>query len=146
MTQDGAFAEYVKVTLKDHDVFKIPDKVSYDYAALVETYSITYHALNLSKINKDDSMVIIGAGAMGLFTLLCAKQFGVEKVIIIEPNIYNQEKAKEIGADYVFTPENFYEIKALTNNIGPDYVFECVGHPKTYVQAINLVQKLVQLY
>ena len=141
MTQDGGFAEYVKVPLKNHDVFKIPNNIGFDYAALIETYAITHHALKLSQIGKNDIMVIIGAGAIGLFTLLRAKQLEVENVIIIEPNKYNQAKAKEIGADYVFNPDDFYEIKRLTKNIGADYVFECVGLPQTYIQAINLVRK-----
>ena len=141
MTKDGSFAEYVGVQLKEHDVLKIPDSINYDYAALIETYSISLRALKMSGIKKNNNMVIIGAGAIGLFLLLCAKQLGVEQVIIIDPNTYNQEKAKELGTDYVFTPDDFYEIRRLTNKVGADYIFECVGLPQTYIQAINLVRK-----
>lgn len=140
-TQDGAFAEFVKVNLNEHHVLKIPDKINYDYAALVETYAIAYHAVKNSKIDEKKSVVIIGAGAMGLFVLLCLKQMGVENVVVIELNDFNKQKALDLGATSVFKPEEQYTIRKLMNNLGPDYIFECVGLPQTYIQSINLVRK-----
>ncbi len=139
-TQDGGFAEYVRVMVKNHEIFMVPENIGNDHAALVETYSIAHRALRLSGI-KDEKMVIIGAGAIGLFVLLAAKLFGIEDVMVIEPNKFNQKKALELGASQVFLPDDYHEIKKITSRVGPDFVFECVGSPNTYVQAFNLVRK-----
>ncbi|MHA1380814.1 MAG: zinc-dependent alcohol dehydrogenase [Candidatus Helarchaeota archaeon] len=140
-TQDGAFAEFVKVPIKKHNIFKIPNNISYEYAALIETYSIALRVVRLSNISSKDNAVIIGAGAVGLFVLLTVKELGVQNIIVIEPNKFNQSKALELGANYIFPPDKSYEIKKLINRVGPDYVFECVGSPNTYIQAFNLVRK-----
>jgi len=98
----GAFAEYVAVPW--WIVSKIPDDMSFVQSALLEPASIGTHAANRAPISTDDTVVVIGAGTIGLFILQAARLRGAAKVIVADINEFRLDLAKKLGADKAINP------------------------------------------
>ena len=140
MFQDGGFAEYVKVP--KISLFPIPENVSVKDAVMVETFALTMRAFKLSKIQKNENILIIGGGNVGLSFL---KALLLEKnpnyVVVVEPNDYLQKKALELGATDAVGISRA-KVKKLIKKLGaPTFIFDCVGNEQTISNAINFIQK-----
>ncbi|GAF86094.1 unnamed protein product, partial [marine sediment metagenome] len=98
----GAFAEYVAVPW--WIASKIPDHLSFTHASLLEPASIGMHAANRAPISANDTVVIIGAGTIGLFILQASKLRGAGKVIVSDINEFRLDAAKKLDADVVVNP------------------------------------------
>lgn len=137
----GAFAEYVAVPA--WIVSKIPDNLSFTRAALLEPASIGTHAANRAPISSEDTVVVIGAGTIGLFILQAAKLRGAERVIACDINEFRLDIAKKLGADELVNPAKC-ELKEtvfkLTENKGADVTFEAVGFAETFGNAISVTK------
>jgi L-iditol 2-dehydrogenase len=137
----GTFAEYVAVP--SWIVFKIPDELSFVDAALLEPAAIGTHASNRAPITADDTMVIIGAGTIGLFILQGCRLRGAAKVIAADINEFRLDLAKQLGADIlVNTAESDLRetVLAETEGKGADVALEAVGYAKTFADAVSLVK------
>ena len=95
---NGCFAEYVKV--KFTNVYKIPDEVSFESAALAEPLACATHGIFDLDIKLGQTVVVFGLGGIGLLMVQLAKAAGAGKVIAIDVIDYNIEKAIAVGADY----------------------------------------------
>lgn len=138
---DGALAEYVKVP-KDH-VLKLPDTLDFETAAGIEPATIAYHGLAKADIKTGDSVVVLGCGPIGQFTIQWAKVFGASKIIAVD--IFNEklELAKELGANYTVNPKEtdvIAEIQKITNG-GADVVIETAGSKFTQEQSLLIAKK-----
>jgi len=80
--------------------FKLPDHVTMEEGALLEPLSVGVHACRQAKVTLGDVVLILGAGPIGLVTLLTAKDMGATKVIITDLIQSRLDVAKELGADY----------------------------------------------
>lgn len=139
-TYPGGFAEYVIV--REKQVFRIPDSLSFETAALVETVSCCLHGIDLCNIKTGQTTLIIGAGPIGLLMLQLAKMSGAGKIIVSEIVPEKRELALKYGANTVIDPAN-EDIGAVLNanseNIG--CVIECAGTVRTIEQAIKYAGK-----
>jgi L-iditol 2-dehydrogenase len=138
----GAFQDYV--AWPSNRVFKLPEGVSTLEGALVEPLSVGFHAVNQSGAKFGDSAVIIGAGCIGLCTLLALRARGITDVYMSDLAKVRMEKAKQLGAKEVFdvSKVNLTEkITALTNGRGVNMVYECTGVSKSVNQGIELMAK-----
>ncbi len=136
--RQGAFAEFVSVPY--WIVAKIPENLSFVHAALLEPVSIGMHAVNRAPISADDTVVVIGAGTIGLFILPAAKLKGAGKIITCDINKFRLKLAEKSGADEIANPakSNLKEtILKKTQNKGADVTFEAVGYAKTFADAIS---------
>ena len=95
---NGCFAEYVKV--KFTHVYKIPDEVSFESAALAEPLACATHGVLNLNIKLGQTAVVYGLGGIGLMMVQLAKAEGVGKLIAIDVVDYNIEKALLLGADH----------------------------------------------
>ncbi|HBW35927.1 2,3-butanediol dehydrogenase [Desulfosporosinus sp. BICA1-9] len=139
---DGAFAEYVNVPA--YTMYKIPDDMSYEVAAVIEPIAVGIHAVRQAPVIEGDKVVVLGAGTIGLATLQAAKAAGASRVYVIEMAKARKEYALNMGATAVFDPREVdvvAKIKELTNGLGADITFECVGNEKTAPLAIQLARK-----
>ena len=137
-----AYAEYV--ITPERQTFKIPERVSYEEAALTEPLSCVYNGNRLANIHPGDWVVILGAGPIGLMHLQLAKNLSNAYVIVSEPNDKRAKVAHDLGADIVVNPfeENLLEIvKDATNGMLADSVIVSVGIPDVMSQALELVGK-----
>lgn len=137
---DGGFAEYVKVPV--NRIFKVPDRVSFDKAALVEPLAVAIHAVRRSGLKVGDTVVILGAGPVGLLIAYIVKLAGALKILISEINDYRLETAKKLGIHVIDAKKTnpLDEIYKYTDKKGADILFEAVGHPDTAKQIVSMVR------
>jgi L-iditol 2-dehydrogenase len=138
----GAFAEYVAIP--QHILYRIPDSVTFEQAAMVEAVAVALHAINTGNVITGDSCMVIGAGMIGIFLVKLLKISGAGNLISIDINPRSLENAKQAGADLTFLSgeENLTEkISVLTSGRGADISFEAVGKSETVNVAINLTRK-----
>lgn len=126
---DGCFAEYLKMPAENlWPVTKsIPDK----YAAIFDPLGNAMHTIMSGNVS-GKSVLIIGAGTIGLFAVPLAKSAGASSVYVMEPNEYKAKLAKTVGAEKVFKPQDKKvkeNILDLTDGLGPDVILEMSGNP-----------------
>ncbi|MGC8971346.1 MAG: NAD(P)-dependent alcohol dehydrogenase [bacterium] len=134
---DGAFAEYV-VHPEDF-AFKLPDNVSYDEGALIEPLSVGIYSSERAKIRPGDTVLIFGAGPIGLVTLQAAKSYGAENVIVVDINDFRLSKAKEIGADFVINSKT-ERIEDYVKD-GVDVVFDASGNSSVIRESTRFAKR-----
>lgn len=142
----GAYAEYIKVPARMVlvNTQEIPQNVSYEEAAVAEPLACVLHGVEEVGVKLGDSVVIIGAGPIGLLHLLTTKKIGAEKVILIDLVEERLDFARALGADETINArkENVEEkVRQLTGGYGADVVIEAIGLPATWEQALKLVRK-----
>lgn len=125
--------------------YKLPDNVSLEEGALCEPLSVGVHACRRAGVSPGKSVAIMGAGPIGLVTLLVAKAFGADVVAITDLKARNLELAKELGADICHTvargdaPEDTATSLKKSANApdGFDIVIDCAGFESTIRTAIK---------
>jgi len=138
----GAFAEYVAVPA--HILYKLPDDVTYEQAAMVEPVAVAAHAVNRSKIQPGQSAVVVGAGMVGMFVIKLLEIAGANPIIAVDLDEKKLELSKEFGATFKInsSEDNVSEkIKILTKNRGADIGFEVVGISETVNLCISSLRK-----
>lgn len=83
---------------------KLPDDISLEFGALVEPLSVAWHAVSNSGVGPEHSAMVLGAGPIGLATILCLKAKGVTKILASEPSTLRHEQAQRLGAHFPFSP------------------------------------------
>lgn len=136
----GAFAEYV--TVVPHETVRLPDGVDSTLGALVETLAIGLHAVNVGRIRRGESCLVIGAGPIGLAAALWARHFGAGRVIVSEIAAARRALAERMGASTVLDPKapGLDAKLAEVAPEGPDVVFEAAGAPGVIQEAIDRVR------
>lgn len=137
----GALAQ--RLNLLAYQCYHLTDDLSDEVGALVEPFSATVRAVAQSGAGPDDNVAIIGAGPIGLMSLMAARIRGAKRVIAFEVAEKRMEAARLCGADAVVNPlsENPEQAAlALTDGAGFDVVIECAGLPATVLMAGRLTR------
>jgi L-iditol 2-dehydrogenase len=139
---DGAFVQYIKH--REDFLFPIPDRLSYEEAALNEPFSVGIHAARRAGLKPGQSVAIMGLGPVGLMAVVAAKAFGAEKIIAadLEPN--RLEAARRLGATHAIDIKDADPVQAVreaTDGIGADVAFETAGNPKALQSALHAVRR-----
>lgn len=140
--RNGAFAEFL--ALPEHILYRIPEHVTFEQAAMVEAAAVALHAVNIAELQTGDKCLVTGAGTIGLLVMKLLKISGSSSIIAADINKNSFAKAVKAGADYTFLPSDINldkEIRSLTADRGVDISFEAVGNNETVNLAINLVRK-----
>lgn len=140
--QHGAFAEYVAVP--EHILYRLPDKLSFRQAAMVEPVSIAFHAVELTPIALNDTAVVVGAGMIGLFVIQALRAAGCGKIVAIDIEQEKLDLASRLGADEVLRADLVdvpAEVSKLTENRGADVALEVVGNTAALNTAISSLRK-----
>ncbi len=138
-TEDGAMREFINV--KAERVHVLPDNVTYEEGATVEPLSVAVYAVEQSGFQLGQNAAIIGAGPIGLMIIQVLRNAGANKIYVIEPVESKQKIVMEVGADKVFLPKAWNKIVRLTDKLGPDHVYECVGLSSTFTTSLQLIKK-----
>jgi L-iditol 2-dehydrogenase len=144
---DGAFAEFIRIpslALRSGNVFKMPDNMSFEAGALAEPLACCINGQKNAEVRMGDTVVILGAGPIGLMHAALAKLAGAWQVIVSEPNPMRRQAAADRGVDAVCDPttesiESF--VKARTGGLGADVVILAIGVPQLANEALNIVRK-----
>ncbi len=140
--QHGAFAEYVAVP--ERVLFKLPDRVSFETAAMVEPVSIAFHAVRRTPIVLDDTAVVVGAGMIGLFVVQALKLAGCGKIIAVDVIPDKLKMARDLGATHIIDSskeDTVARVQALSGGYGADLAIEAVGMTQTVDMAVRCVRK-----
>lgn len=144
--QDGGFGQLIAVP--PSMLFKVPDFVPHEHAALVEVYGIGFHACNRANVKTGDSIVIFGGGKVGQCVMQAARTKTKEKLFVVDilegrldiiresyPDVYVINALKE---------DPVAVIKKETDGHGVDIAFEVVGHAEEIPERVNPVRGCVQ--
>ena len=140
--QHGAFAEFVAVP--QSVLYRLPDGLSFEQAAMAEPVSVAFHAVNLIPSEINDSAIVVGCGMIGLFVVQALRIKGCGTIIAIDLDPSRLDMALKFGADHAFRaddPEIVEKVRAVTRGRGADIAVEVVGITPTVNLAINAVRK-----
>lgn len=114
-----------------------------EQAAQIEPATICFHAVRASQPRMGEVAVIQGAGPIGLSTMQWVLVSGAAHVIVVEPVEARRDVATSLGAHEVVAPgeEADEAIKAATNGLGADIVYECAGIPATVQSAVDMARR-----
>ncbi|MEZ5117733.1 MAG: zinc-dependent dehydrogenase [Candidatus Nanopelagicales bacterium] len=145
VSMDGAFEELMAVpgfALQRGNVFRIPDGVSYADAALTEPFSCCYRGQQALHIGMDDSVLVVGAGPIGIFHLLLSRLSGARRTIVANAGRPRLDIAERLGADVtvdVTTTDLADVVEAETGGRGVDVAITCVSAPQVQSDTVQLL-------
>jgi len=124
----GAYADYVR--LGSSSGFRLPQSVSFREGAMVEPLAVGLHAVDMAKMPRGATVLVVGAGPVGLAVMLWAKFLGARHVIVSEKAEVRKKMAAQFGATDAIDPSQPLtpQVEKIAGD-GPDIIFECVGAP-----------------
>jgi L-iditol 2-dehydrogenase len=140
--RDGAFAEYIAVP--ERILYRLPSKMSFPEAAMLEATSVALHAVKVSGVKKGDTALVVGAGMIGLLTMQALRAAGVGRVLIADIDETRLTLGELLGADEALRGTGGEIAEAIlqrTGGVGADAVFDAVGRAKTVAESIDSVRK-----
>jgi len=142
---DGLQAEYARVPFVDTSVYKVPEGLTDEQVLFLADILPTAYEVGVlnGKVDAGDTVVIVGAGPIGLATVMTAKLYTPARIVVIDLADSRLEKARMFGADV--TINNGREdvvgiVNELTHGLGADVVVEAVGVPETFELCTELVR------
>jgi L-iditol 2-dehydrogenase len=139
---NGAFAEFVAVP--EHILYKLPDNLPFEQAALVEALSVAVHAVNRTPHSVGDTAVVVGAGMIGQLIIQVLRVSGCSRIVAIDLEREKLDMAKRFGADVCLKADDgdpVAEVMKLTGGRGADIAFEAVGVTPTIRTAVQVLRK-----
>lgn len=140
--QHGAFAEYVAVP--ERVLYRLPDALTFERAAMVEPVSIALHAVGRVKVSAGDAAVVVGTGMIGTLVVQALRWAGCGTVIAVDLDDKKLSLARELGAHHVLRSDAcdvVAEVMKLTGGRGADLAFEVVGVTTTLDLALRSLRK-----
>lgn len=142
----GAYAEYIHIPehIVRQNMYRKPVELSYTEAALLEPLSCVLHGLETIRFREDDTVLIIGSGAIGLLHLLALKAYGVQNILVAGRRSFRLKMAKSMGAAHVIDvrhDEIQESVMELTGGRGADTVIECTGRPEVWESAVSMARR-----
>lgn len=133
----GGFAEYVVTGAAESLV--LPPELSLDTAVLTEPLAVGWHAVLEARTGTADTVLVMGAGPIGLSVIAWCKYVGVNSIIVVEKNPARAQIAQEMGATVQFNPDQDLASGLEALQCHPTVVFECAGMPGLIQKGIELV-------
>ncbi|NLE74109.1 MAG: alcohol dehydrogenase catalytic domain-containing protein [Actinobacteria bacterium] len=125
---DGGFAPYM--IAPSQTLHRISTEVPAPVAALAEPLACVLHGLEKVDVRPGDTVVVLGAGPIGVLYVQMVKAVGAGKVIISEPSAMRRDLARMVGADYVVDPkaEDLQDVVMRETSVGADVAIDTVGN------------------
>lgn len=137
---DGTLTQYFNHP--EDFCFKLPDQVSYEEGAMIEPLAVAIHSCNRADLTAGDTVLICGAGPIGIMCVLSAKAMGAGKIIITDIDEGRLRKAKRFGADEIYCVGRNESVEESAHNLRaqlgsyPKVVLECSGATSSLQTAI----------
>ena len=134
----GSFAEYVKVAADK--LYRIPDTLSFEEAALFEPLAVAVHAIRRSRIAAGDTALVVGGGPIGILIAMAAEIAGARTVVVSEI----QESRLTLLREYGFQTVNPMKVSdeeiidTYFEGIGPELAYEVTGTAPGWQACIDL--------
>ena len=141
---DGCFAEFVRVpadAVRQGNVAVIPDGVSFDEAALVEPLSCVLNAAERCRTQPGETVLVIGAGPIGIMHGMIHRMLGAGKVLVHDLNESRLERCKEIEPSFVTIGPDALDatVRELTNGRGVDVAITAAPSGEAQTHALELL-------
>ncbi|UCD84545.1 MAG: alcohol dehydrogenase catalytic domain-containing protein [Deltaproteobacteria bacterium] len=134
----GGFTQYLLV--KPTMLFKVPEGLNINTAALNEPWAVAMHGVNILKPKAGQVVLVMGAGPIGLLCIYALKEAGINDIYVSEPDKYRAEKAAAAGVKGVIDPvENPGSVIRKSAGRVPDYVIDCAGTESSTQDAVTVV-------
>ncbi len=139
--REGAFAEYVAVPSRI--LYRLPEKLSFAEAAMLEAVSVALHGVSLAEISEGSTALVLGAGMIGLLTVQALRAAGCSTVFVADLDSTRLKLAQKVGATAVLSSggDVVEQVMQLTGDVGVDVVIEAVGRNETVKASIESVRK-----
>ncbi|HZQ07173.1 MAG TPA: zinc-binding dehydrogenase [Anaerolineae bacterium] len=141
----GGLVEFMAFdTRLEERLLKLPDNISFEEAALIEPVACSLAGIEVSNIQPGEEVVILGAGAMGLFNLQLALLYGASRVFVVETNPFRAAIARQFGAAQVIdfkATDPIAAVRDLTAGRGCASVIECSGTLGAAAQAVQMARR-----
>ena len=142
---DGLQAEYARVPFADTSVYKLPDELSDEQVLFLADILPTAYEVGVlnGELGPGDTIAIVGAGPIGLATILTAKLYTPGRIIAIDLADSRLEKAREFGANETINngkEDAHARVLELTGGLGADVAVEAVGIPETFELCTEIVR------
>ena len=129
----GGQAQYLRVPYADFNCLQLPDDVDRkerDYVMLSDIFPTGWHATRLANLEPGQSILIYGAGPVGLMAAMSAKVQGASQIFIVDGQEDRLALAKEIGATVIDTKDGDIgdQVREMTGGLGADCGAECIGY------------------
>ncbi|CAP95129.1 hypothetical protein NUH16_008339 [Penicillium rubens] len=127
-SQAGGLSDHLVVDSRH--AIPLPESIPLDIGALVEPLAVAWHAVSRSPLQRNDTVLVVGAGPIGLAIIQVLKVKGITSIVAVEVSERRRGFALALGATEVLNPvdvDAVTQIRALTKNAGADVVFECSG-------------------
>jgi len=144
---NGTFSQFIYLRPRSV-IFKLPDELSNE-AAVPAACALSTVISGLEKVGVEvgDNILVQGAGPLGLYGLILAKEMGAAKTIVMDRAGPRLELAKSLGVDYVIdiaktsdSNERVREVRDMTEGRGVDLVLECTGVPIVIPEGIQMLK------
>ena len=140
--QHGAFAE--RLAIPERILYRLPDNLPFEQAAMVEPVSIAVHAVQRTKIAPGSTAVVIGSGMIGLLVIQALRWAGAEQVVAVDVADNRLALARQLGATHAINSgkeEAAAEVARITEGLGADVSFEVVGYTATQTLALSVLKR-----
>jgi alcohol dehydrogenase len=142
---DGTQAEYVRVPFADTSTHLVPDGVSDEAVLMLADICPTGYEVGVvnGNVSPGDTVAIVGAGPIGLATILTARLYSPSDIVAIDLADSRLDAAKQFGATVLINNQRqdaVQEVKQLTGGLGADVAVEAVGVPETFELCAQLIR------
>jgi L-iditol 2-dehydrogenase len=138
----GAFAEYVSVPARI--VYRLPDALQFEQAAMIEALSVAVHAVARRPPRSSDAVVVIGCGMIGLLIVQVLRHRGCDAIVAVDVDSSRRALAERLGASSSIDARSAdvpVAVREATDGRGADLVLEAVGRTATIQAAVRSVRK-----
>ena len=141
---DGVQAEYARIPFADTSLYPLPEGVSDEQAVMLADILPTSYEVGVlgGHVSPGDTVVIVGAGPIGLAAIITAQLFSPSHVLVVDPAAGRREAAHKLGAIAIdpATDDPAEVVRAMTGGLGADVAMEAVGIPETFELCADLVR------
>lgn len=140
--QHGAFAE--RLAIPERVLYRLPEDLSFEQAAMVEPVSIAVHAVQRTHIAPGSTAVVIGSGMIGLLVVQALRWAGAKNVIAVDLADNRLELARQLGATHTINSgktDAVAEVARISDGLGADTSFEVVGFTATLNLALAVLKR-----
>lgn len=141
---DGTQAEYVRIPFADTSLYHLPEGIDEESMTMLSDILPTGYECGVlnGKVKPGDIIAIVGAGPIGLSTLLTAQFYSPAEIIVIDVDDYRLDISKKLGATHTLNSKKeniIHRILSLTHGNGVDVAIEAVGIPETFDYCQNMI-------
>ncbi|MBI4723377.1 MAG: alcohol dehydrogenase catalytic domain-containing protein [Candidatus Stahlbacteria bacterium] len=142
--EPGGFAEYIripKINIEKGGVYLLPQEMTFEEATFIEPLACVIRGQQLIKVQKGDTVLVLGSGISGLLHIQLAKVYGAEKIIATDINDYRLKAAEKLGADVIIRDNSQSPTPNLQPPITANRIIICTSALRAFKQAFYSVER-----